>query len=181
MDERPAERWSNAVTRVLMRIKGIQDEDFVNYKKPSMVVVFPTCTFKCDKENKQQVCQNSALAATPNIEIAVTDIVARYISNNITKAIVFAGLEPFDSFKEMLVLGRAFRTASRDDIVIYTGYTENEVLRMKDDGGFYADQIRKELSPCIIKYGRYIPNQNKHYDETLGVWLASDNQYAKVV
>jgi hypothetical protein len=30
----------------------------------------------------------------------------------------------------------------------------------------------------IIKYGRYIPNQTPHYDEVLGVYLASDNQYA---
>lgn len=26
---------------------------------------------------------------------------------------------------------------------------------------------------------RYIPNQEKHYDEVLGIYLASDNQYAE--
>ena len=31
----------------------------------------------------------------------------------------------------------------------------------------------------IIKFGRYIPNQKPHYDEVLGVNLASDNQYAE--
>ena len=31
----------------------------------------------------------------------------------------------------------------------------------------------------IIKYGRYIPDQEPHYDEVLGVNLASDNQYAE--
>ena len=44
-----------------MVIKGIIDEDFVNYKKPSMTIEFPYCSFKCDKECGQQVCQNSAL------------------------------------------------------------------------------------------------------------------------
>ena len=52
-----------------MKIKGIIDEDFINYKKPSMVIMCPSCTFKCDKENGAQVCQNSTLAAAPNIEV----------------------------------------------------------------------------------------------------------------
>ncbi len=164
-----------------MQIKGIVDEDFVNYKKPSMVVMFPSCTFKCDKETGQQVCQNSTLAAADDIEIGAMNIVSRYDSNPITKAMVFAGLEPLDSFSDMLVLGSVLRYVSQDDIVIYTGYTEEEVDNMQNENGRYIDQIKKILSPCIIKYGRYLPNQNKHYDETLGVYLASDNQYAKAV
>ena len=31
----------------------------------------------------------------------------------------------------------------------------------------------------IIKFGRYIPNQQSHFDIVLGVNLASDNQYAE--
>ena len=30
----------------------------------------------------------------------------------------------------------------------------------------------------IIKYGRYIPNDGKHFDRVLGVELVSNNQYA---
>jgi hypothetical protein len=37
----------------------------------------------------------------------------------------------------------------------------------------------KNFDNIIIKYGRYIPGQEKHFDETLGVYLASDNQYAE--
>jgi len=33
----------------------------------------------------------------------------------------------------------------------------------------------------IVKFGRFIPNQEKHYDEILGVELASPNQYAKIL
>lgn len=162
-----------------MQIKGIIDEDFVNYKKPSMVVMLPTCTFKCDKEVGQRVCQNSALAAADNIEISAMNIVSRYVSNRITKAMVLAGLEPLDSFNDVIALGSVLRFVSHDDIVIYTGYTEDEVNNMRDKNGKYIDQIKKKLSPCIIKYGRYLPNQEKHFDEALGVYLASDNQYAK--
>ena len=44
-------------------------EDFVNFKKPSMFLSTSQCTFKCDKENGCQVCQNSILAAAPKIEV----------------------------------------------------------------------------------------------------------------
>ena len=54
-----------------MKIKGLIDEDWVNYKKPSMYIAFPRCSFKCDKECGRQVCQNSALANEKNIEIII--------------------------------------------------------------------------------------------------------------
>ena len=31
-------------------LKGIIDEDFVNYRVPSMTLMFPKCSFKCEKE-----------------------------------------------------------------------------------------------------------------------------------
>ena len=40
-----------------MRIKFLVDEDFVNYKKPSMFIGFPNCTWKCEKECGQKMCQ----------------------------------------------------------------------------------------------------------------------------
>jgi len=36
-----------------------------------------------------------------------------------------------------------------------------------------------ECKNIIIKYGRFIPDKEKHYDEVLGIYLASDNQYAE--
>ena len=85
-----------------MLIKGFKDEDFVNYKKPSMFIGFPYCTFKCDKECKKQVCQNSTLANSKGINISVNNLVDRYINNQITEAIVCGGLEPFDTYTELL-------------------------------------------------------------------------------
>jgi hypothetical protein len=32
-----------------------------------------------------------------------------------------------------------------------------------------------------VKFGRYLVGQEPHYDEVLGVTLASDNQYGKKV
>jgi hypothetical protein len=158
-----------------MQIKGLKDEDFVNYKKPSMFIIFPFCSFKCDKENGCNLCQNSSLAQEPIIDIGIANILARYYNNPITSAIVCGGLEPFDSPEDLLELVHIVRDlyAWNDDIVIYTGYTEKELKHTK---------IFKQITNyknIIIKFGRFIPNQSSHYDEILGIKLSSDNQYAK--
>lgn len=157
-----------------IELVNLIDESFTEYKKPHMLVGFPSCTFKCDRENGNQVCQNWELAKAPRIVVEAEDIAARYVSNDLTKAIVFAGLEPFDSFKQMVSLIDEIRKVSDDDIVIYTGYNEDEIEKM-------VSAITMTYQFIIIKYGRYRPGQKKHFDEVLGVELASDNQYAKKV
>lgn len=158
-----------------MKIKGIIAEDFINYKKPSMVIEFPICKgFKCDKECGQQVCQNFSLAKNPTHDVPIDKIVLSYLKNSITKALVCQGLEPFDSKHDLLQLIAFFRKYSDDDIVIYTGYTEEE---LHED----IELLQKMCKNIIIKFGRFIPNRPSYYDETLGVFLASSNQYAKKI
>lgn len=154
-----------------MVIKQLLDEDFVNYKKPSMFVGFPSCTWKCDRECGKKVCQNGTLATTPNIEIEVKTIVDRYINNPITKAVVCGGLEPFDTWNDLQELIIELRQKTQDDVVIYTGYKREEIS--------YAINWLNKFSNIIVKFGRFVPNQAKHYDEVLGIYLASDNQYAE--
>lgn len=159
-----------------MFVKGIIDEDFINYKKPSMVIEFPKCDFKCDKECGQIICQNRLLVFEPNIEISYEKIIERYLSNPITEAIVCQGLEPFDSMFDVISLILLLRGKyhCNDDFVIYTGYTKEELIKNRE-----TPQSLAQFGNIIIKYGRYIPNQTPHYDEVLGVYLASDNQYAE--
>ena len=78
-------------------LKGIIDEDFVNYKVPSMVLMFPKCDFKCGSE----YCQNSSLAKSPDITINVHNLCQRFINNDLAKAVVCQGLDPMDSFLEL--------------------------------------------------------------------------------
>lgn len=153
-----------------MILKEIKDEDFVNYRKPSMFLGFPRCSFKCDKESGKQVCQNSALALAPDIHIDLYDIIDRYLENPITDAIVIGGLEPFDTFGQLHEFIQQFRKVSDDDIVIYTGYYEDEIEDMVEQISHYH---------VIIKFGRFRENQSKHFDTVLGVELASENQYAE--
>lgn len=154
-----------------MIIKQLVDEDFINYKKPSMFIGFPSCSWKCDKECGMQVCQNSALASSPIKDIGFKTIVSRYINNPITSSVVCGGLEPFDTWDDLYALATYLRVATQDDIVIYTGYYKEEIKE-------YIDKL-KGFPNIIIKFGRYIPNHEKHFDELLGIYLASGNQYAE--
>ena len=155
-----------------MKIKGLVEYDISNYYKPSMFIIFPYCTFKCDYECGRAVCQNSALAKEEIKNIKPKDLMERYVNNPLTKAIVCGGLEPLDSLQDLSNFIELARLFTNDDIVIYTGYTEEESV-----------EIIKELIPLannlIIKFGRFIPDQESHYDEVLGVNLASPNQYAR--
>ena len=155
-----------------MIVKEIRDEDFTSYKKPSMVIGFPSCTFKCEREcGCRGMCQNTTLATAPDINISFDKIVDRYLSNPITKAIIMAGLEPLDSWDDLRELITQFRLKTTDDLILYTGYNKEEIQDMVDWLGQFAN--------IIIKFGRFIPNQQPHYDEVLGVKLASDNQSAE--
>ena len=150
-----------------MKIKGLISEDFVNYKKPAMTIMFPYCTFKCGTE----YCQNSPLSKAEDIEMDISNIVIRYLNNPITESVVMQGLEPFDSWDDLIGLVKQLRESTDDDIVIYTGYYKEEI----------ADKVAllSKYKNIVIKYGRYIPDQKEHYDEVLGVSLASENQYAE--
>lgn len=156
-----------------MKIKNLIDEDFVNFKVPSMFISTTKCNFKCDKECGRVVCQNSALATAPIFDIEDKKIIKRYLDNDITEAIVIGGLEPFDTWEEMYSFIWKFRQLSSDTIVIYTGYYPSEI----------AEQLKKlfKFKNIIIKFGRFIPNDKTRYDQVLGVTLASSNQFAQTI
>lgn len=157
-----------------MQLKGITTEDFVNYKLPSMFLVSCYCDFKCCVEAGLDigVCQNAPLVRSSQKEVQDRVIYDRFVKNDITKAVVIGGMEPFMQFDEIMSLIRMFReNGCQSDFVIYTGYYPDEI----------KDKIEtlKSFQNIVIKFGRYIPNRPSRYDDVLGVTLASDNQYAE--
>lgn len=158
-----------------MKIKQIIEEDFTNYKKPSMFIGTAKCDFKCCLENNipTSACQNSELYNSKTIEIDDNKLCQRYLENPITKAVVFGGLEPFKQFNEIHKFIEMFRNSYGcfDDIVIYTGYYPNELQNE-------LSQLKKYKN-IIVKFGRFIPNSESIYDNILGIKLISKNQYAE--
>lgn len=161
-----------------MKLKQLIDEDFVNYKKPSMFIGTSECDWKCCKEQGLDIsiCQNSQLANSKTIDVPVEDLVHRYIDNPLTEAVVFGGLEPIKQQKDILDFIYLLRENDcYDDIVIYTGYNENEIEFVIE---FFKNMAKKNL---FIKFGRFIPNNTPHFDDVLGIYLSSDNQYCKQI
>lgn len=156
-----------------MKIIDLIDEDFINYKKPSLFLALPFCTFKCEKECGVQCCQNSSLARQPIIEISTEKLVQRYLENPISESVVMGGMEPFDSFDDVLNFISILRKYSDSDVILYSGYYKSEI----EDK---IEQLQK-FSNIIVKFGRFKPNEPHHIDPILGVELASTNQYAEKI
>lgn len=160
-----------------MRVKNIVDEDFVNYKRPSMFISTSICDWKCCKEQHLDVsiCQNADIVKQPTIDISADEIFRRYISNPISEVVVFGGLESFLQFDEMYEVIKTFRdNGCNDIIIIYTGYEIKEISEQ-------CNKLKADFNNIILKTGRYIPNHQPHYDEILGINLISDNQKGVVL
>jgi len=159
-----------------MRIKGVVVEDFVNYKLPSMFITTAFCDFKCEKDFGTMCCQNRGLQKALHLTVTDDSLIRKYIQNPITRAIVFGGLEPFDQKEELI----AFLSKLRDEymcsdpVVIYTGYNKSEIIGT-------LSEIKTRFKNIIVKFGRFIPGSEEHYDDLLGVYLASPNQYAEKI
>ena len=158
-----------------MLITNIIDEDTTNYKKLAMFVGFPYCDGKCWREFgfPSSICINDDLRKAKLIDISAEELIERYTKNPLTESVVFGGLEPFDSWTDLLEFVEKFRSVCLDDIVIYTGFKEDEV----------ADKVEvlSAYPNMIVKFGRFNPNGKSRYDDVLGLTLVSDNQYAKVI
>lgn len=153
-----------------MHLKSLVYEDFVQYKKPSMFFGVCYCDWKCQKEYGPEChCQNSPAYDEKIKDCDDEQLVEDYLKNPITSAVVIGGFEPMLQFDELIHFIETFRKKSDDDIVIYTGYREDEISAIITKLKTYKN--------IILKVGRYIPNQKRHLDKVLGVGLASDNQY----
>lgn len=175
-----------------MKILNIIDEDIVNYKKISMYIAFPSCSMKCNIDSNKVICQNNDLLGSSCITVDGEKLIKRYLSNPITHAVVFGGLEPFDSYFDILSFVSSLRNKNDcdDPIVIYTGYTEEELegKTIYDYPNACKQEVLtnvytelKRFKNIIVKFGRYKEGDKPHFDEVLGVNLASDNQYAKII
>ena len=144
-----------------MLIKAVKTERYQDYTYPCMFIACHSCSFKCEKECKMRVCQNSDLAKSPDIDVPINEMIEKYINNPITKSVVFGGLEPFDDIGNVLEFIRELRRCGvNDDVVIYTGYTKKEVAETFswcacaapycDDRGVYIFLQRFGNDPDIL-------------------------------
>ena len=172
-----------------MKLKFLIDEDMVNYKEPSMFVGFPYCSFKCEIDCGEIICQNHPNYNLNLVNVSIDNLCKRFIDNDLSKSLVLGGFEPLDSPFDVETLIDTLRNKynCNSPIIIYTGYTEEECngIHKKEYQNVNYEKLQAvynqiiSYSNIIIKFGRFIPNMKSHFDDVLGVNLASDNQYAK--
>lgn len=154
----------------------LNENDFINNRQPTFNIgAGISCTFKCCKCNPE-ICQNSPLATAPSIHTSIDKLIERYLHQSIAKSVTIQGLEPLDNLKQILWFIFKFRKCSEDPIYLWTGYTAEECKDL-----IHLIKEKCKWQNIIIKFGRYIPNQQPHYDPVLGIYLASDNQYAEKI
>lgn len=142
------------------------------YKEPSFLIpIGITCSWKCENcINKKHVFEYSYP------EFTINEIISQYQKNILTYTIIMAGFEPFDNYVNFMDLVEAIRVSGINDmIVVYTGY---DIVDFRSN--FLLLNIFQELTHfdnIIIKFGRYIEGLEKVWNEELGIWLASANQY----
>ncbi len=151
----------------------MEENNINHYYKNGLLIATISCSFKCLKEQGLpiNICQNSHIGNLPTIEKNIENIIKEnYINNPLQECVIFAGLEPLDQFKEVLNFIEMFRKYKQDDVVIYTGYNENEIVEKVEK--------LKQYNNIIIKFGRFIKDSEKIFDNVLKIKLASKNQYA---
>jgi len=162
-----------------MKLKQIIDESFGDYKECSMLLVTPSCSWKCKD------CHNKHLSYLPTQNFPNEEILKRFANNPLTSAIVIGGLEPLDDMHDVRSFIFALRQSSlRPTVVIYTGYELHEIEDELYWSGLEPEML--EYGNCILKYGRFQPIYNIQQDRTikrldtwnedLGVALSSPNQ-----
>lgn len=149
-----------------MKIFGT-NETFNDYKKTGLYIAFPKCKLNC------LGCQNVELKKKIPLNIDVGNLVNYVLNNPIIDSIICSGLNPMDSFYELQMLIHKIRKFSKMDIIIYTGYKEEDLV--------LEISVLKQYPNITIKFGEYIKDCDPIYDEILQVTLASNNQYAKKI
>ena len=168
-----------------MKIKYIEDINVTDYKETGMFICFPTCDLKCTREplNDCNCCQNAELLKEPDIDVSYDRILELYSKGDYHKCLICGGLEPFDSVMDLAELYLNFNEKHPDDkFIVYTGYARCELEEMAKYRSVLEatlNILRRPGSNVIIKYGKYIQVLPPRYDKTLGVTLASMNQFAE--
>ena len=142
------------------------------YKEVSLLIpIGVSCTWKCEGcINKKHDSEYARL--TPPLK----DIMTLYKENVMAKAVVLAGLEPLDNLCDLKAFIRSFREQFDDPIVIYTGYDLDDIWASCELTEVFKEVLLKDRN-MVIKFGRYMKDRPRKWNDALELYLESDNQW----
>lgn len=161
-----------------MLLIDVKTDNITDYKETSVLLIFPYCSGKCGNACHNKYLQN--LSENEYLHTTSKAIKQLYEGLSTHKAIVMAGLEPFDSFDDVLDIVKTICSSHKAcDIVIYSGYKKDEYDETFKDKllACYFDYNIYNNKKLIVKLGRYDEkHKNSWHSVILGVSLATDNQ-----
>lgn len=150
----------------MIKLHGYK-EVYNDFKEVGILLASPVCYNNCKN------CQNEHLKNKKPVVYCVEELINEIKNNKFVKSVIFGGLDCFDSFDETFNFISKFRKVSKEDVVLYTGKTE-DCLHEKL-------KLLKQFENIYVKFGEYIENSNSIFDEVGGIWLSSSNQYFKKI
>ncbi len=138
---------------MMVKIAGITQESIVDGKGFRYVVFTQGCPHAC------KGCHNpESWDFNAGTEKSIDEIFEEFRENPILKGITFSGGEPFLQTKPLIELAKKVH-AIKKDVTVYTGYTYDELIAMKNkevaellnetdlliDGKFIEEQKNLEL------------------------------------
>ena len=155
---------------VIMNYHDIKKVNMLNGDGLRVVLWVSGCNHYCKNcFNPETWDANSGLLFDEN---AMQEI-REELSKGYCAGITFSGgdpLYPRNRKKIKEIISEIKKDYPDKNMWLYTGYKYEEI---KD-----KINILKKFNNIIIKFGRYIPNSSKRYDDVLGIYLSSENQYA---
>lgn len=149
----------------LIHYRGIVHERSEDAPFMGALIVATNCSNNCKD------CFNQHLKSTEIYCKTAEDIVAEIKHNPFNDGIILGGLEWSEQPDEAISL---IRCAIENDlkVILYTGLTERDLFRRIPPTYLYG---------CYVKFGRYDKTKASSNYSSLGVTLASTNQYIKLI
>lgn len=147
----------------LIHYKGIIHERAEDAPFMGALIIAIACSNGCKD------CFNQYLKTAKTYTNTAEGIIAEVKQNAFNDGIILGGLEWSEQPEEAIEL---IRCATSNDlaVMLYTGLTEEELYRRIP---------REDLVGCLIKFGAYDTSCLSENYTSLGVKLASTNQYVK--
>lgn len=121
--------------------------------------------------NNCQDCFNQHLKESKMYRKPASSIIQEVRNNPFNDGIILGGLEWSENTEGTIALIKLAR-ANMLQVILYTGLTEEEL---------FARIPREALHKCYVKFGRFDNTKLSDTYTSLGVKLASTNQYIKYI
>jgi organic radical activating enzyme len=145
----------------MIKYKGIIHERVEDAPFVGALIIADRCSRNCKN------CFNESLKSKTSIENTAYEIIKEVKSNPFNNGIILSGLE-WTEQKDDLIELVSLAKRSRLQVMIHTGLTEESFFRILD---------RNIFENCYIKFGEYEEHLSSNIHESMGVRLASSNQY----